>query len=197
MSPSPSSATSETTSEAKARQHVAAEKPATRVRCAPGTTRRPRNPPTTCACESAIGCSSAESSSIRRAKTWFPTVNPATEKKLADVAEAGAADVDAAVRGGREAYRQALVEAVRRPSAASTSTASPASCRRRRASSRSSSRWTAASRSRSRATSTCRSPRRISSTTPAGPTSSTRRSPTVGRDRSASAARSFRGTSRC
>ncbi len=58
------------------------------------------------------------------------------------------------------------------PSAASTSSGSPASCRSGRASSRSWRRSTTASRSRSPATSTCRWRRRTSSTTRAGPTSS-------------------------
>ena len=35
----------------------------------------------------------------------FPTVNPATEETLSEVAEAGAADVDAAVRAARKAWR--------------------------------------------------------------------------------------------
>ena len=39
-------------------------------------------------------------------KRWFDTVNPATEQKLATVAEAGPADVDAAVRAAEEAYRR-------------------------------------------------------------------------------------------
>lgn len=38
-------------------------------------------------------------------KRWFPTVDPATEKQLAEVAEAGAADVDAAVAAAERAYR--------------------------------------------------------------------------------------------
>ena len=37
-------------------------------------------------------------------KTYFPTISPSTEKKLADIAEADAADVDAAVRAARYAY---------------------------------------------------------------------------------------------
>jgi aldehyde dehydrogenase (NAD+) len=37
---------------------------------------------------------------------YFATINPATEAKLADVAEADAADVDAAVRAAREAYEK-------------------------------------------------------------------------------------------
>src|SRR5262245_8843515 len=41
-----------------------------------------------------------------RSKKWFPTINPATEKTLAEVAEGGAADVDAAVAAAEEAYRR-------------------------------------------------------------------------------------------
>jgi aldehyde dehydrogenase (NAD+) len=36
---------------------------------------------------------------------WFATINPATEEKLTDVAEAGPADVDLAVTTAREAWR--------------------------------------------------------------------------------------------
>ncbi|MFO7548069.1 MAG: aldehyde dehydrogenase family protein [Acidimicrobiia bacterium] len=36
---------------------------------------------------------------------YFPTVNPATEETLAEVAEAGAEDVDRAVRAARKAFR--------------------------------------------------------------------------------------------
>src|SRR5438874_6365048 len=39
-------------------------------------------------------------------RKYFATINPATEEKLADVAEAGAADVDAAVRAAEDAYRK-------------------------------------------------------------------------------------------
>ena len=39
-------------------------------------------------------------------KRYFPTIDPATEKPLAEVAEAGAADVDAAVRAAEEAHRK-------------------------------------------------------------------------------------------
>ncbi len=35
---------------------------------------------------------------------YFPTINPATEQKIADVADAGEKDVDAAVRAARSAY---------------------------------------------------------------------------------------------
>jgi aldehyde dehydrogenase (NAD+) len=41
-----------------------------------------------------------------RSKKYFATINPATEEKLAEVAEAGASDVDAAVRSAEEAYRK-------------------------------------------------------------------------------------------
>ncbi|MBL7923784.1 MAG: aldehyde dehydrogenase family protein [Bacteroidia bacterium] len=37
---------------------------------------------------------------------YFDTINPATEKKIASVAEAGAADVDKAVRAARQAYEK-------------------------------------------------------------------------------------------
>jgi aldehyde dehydrogenase (NAD+) len=40
-----------------------------------------------------------------RSGRFFETVNPATEEKLAEVAEAGAADVDAAVRAAHAAFR--------------------------------------------------------------------------------------------
>ena len=39
-------------------------------------------------------------------KKWFPTINPATEDKLADMAEADAHDVDRAVREARRAYEK-------------------------------------------------------------------------------------------
>ena len=41
-----------------------------------------------------------------KSRKYFATINPATEEKLADVAEAGAADVDAAVRAAEDAYRK-------------------------------------------------------------------------------------------
>jgi aldehyde dehydrogenase (NAD+) len=37
---------------------------------------------------------------------YFPTINPATEQKFADVAEAGEADVDLAVKAARQAYNK-------------------------------------------------------------------------------------------
>src|SRR4051812_23376029 len=39
-------------------------------------------------------------------KTYFDTVNPATEEKLAEVAEAGERDVDLAVQAARSAYER-------------------------------------------------------------------------------------------
>ena len=41
-----------------------------------------------------------------RSKKFFPTINPATEETLSSVAEAGAADVDAAVRAADRAYEK-------------------------------------------------------------------------------------------
>ncbi len=41
-----------------------------------------------------------------RSRKRFETINPATEEVLAEVAEGGAADVDAAVRAAEEAYRK-------------------------------------------------------------------------------------------
>jgi aldehyde dehydrogenase (NAD+) len=41
-----------------------------------------------------------------KSKKYFQTINPATEEVLAEVAEAGAADVDAAVDAAEEAYRK-------------------------------------------------------------------------------------------
>jgi len=41
-----------------------------------------------------------------RSKKWFKTINPATEETLAEVAEAGEADVDAAVVAAETAYRK-------------------------------------------------------------------------------------------
>ena len=40
-----------------------------------------------------------------KSERWFDTVNPATEEKLAEVADAGEADVDAAVKAARAAFR--------------------------------------------------------------------------------------------
>src|SRR5687767_7548968 len=39
-------------------------------------------------------------------KRWFPTINPATEETLAQIAEAGEADVEAAVKEARRAYEK-------------------------------------------------------------------------------------------
>src|SRR5439155_23989865 len=41
-----------------------------------------------------------------KSRKYFATINLATEEKLPDVAEAGAADVDAAVRAAEDAYRK-------------------------------------------------------------------------------------------
>ena len=41
-----------------------------------------------------------------KSKKYFETINPATETVLAEVADGGAADVDAAVRAAEEAYRR-------------------------------------------------------------------------------------------
>ena len=41
-----------------------------------------------------------------KSRKHFDTINPATEEKLAEVAEAGAADVDTAVRAAEEAHRK-------------------------------------------------------------------------------------------
>ena len=123
----------------------------------------------------ATSSSSAASGSRRKSKKYFATDQPATEQKLAEVAEA---------------TRQTSTPRCTRRARRTTSTGRRCrgaeraqvhlphrarDLRRRRASSPSSSRWTAASRSRNRATSTSRSPRRTSSITRAGPTSSTTR----------------------
>src|SRR3989442_9552768 len=41
-----------------------------------------------------------------KSRKYFETINPATEEVLAEVAEAGAEDVDAAVRAAEDAYRR-------------------------------------------------------------------------------------------
>ena len=135
--------------------------------------------------------------SRRPAAARSPSVDPATEEPLAEVARATPAGHRQG--GPRRAPRAARSwgTARRARSAPSTCSGSRGSSRSGRASSRSSSRWTRASRSRSRATSTSRSRRATSGTTPAGPTSSTTRSPAASRSRSASPPRSSRGTSRC
>ena len=142
-------------------------------------TRRRASRPTSCASASGTACSSAASSSSPR-------------RALLRHGEPG--DRGAAGRGGRggrgptstvpspppEPRARTAGATFPAPSARSTCTASPASCRSGRASSRCSRRSTAASRSRSRATSTCRSPPPTSSTTRGGPTSSTTPSPAAG-----------------
>ena len=131
-----------------------------------------------------------------RSGEWFRTISPATEEPLAEVAQAGAEDVDLAVGAARGAFENGWSTRCARASERSISSASHGSCRSALASWRWPSRSTVASRSRSRATSTCRWPRPTSSTTRAGRTSSSTRSPTGGRDPSASRRRSSRGTSR-
>ena len=67
--------------------------------------RRPASRPT--------GCSSTASSSTPLDGRTFKTVNPATEEVLAEVTEAGQADVDRAVRRGPQGVRQGLVRSCR------------------------------------------------------------------------------------
>ena len=112
---------------------------------------------------------------------WFPTISPATEEPLAEVAAGRARGRRPRGRRPRATRTRTAGRACGPPSARSTSSGSRGSSRSARASSPSPSRSTAASRSRSRATSTCRSPPRTSSTTRAGPTSSSTRSRTAGR----------------
>ena len=69
------------------------------------TLRRPRRR-TSCASRSGMGTSSAGRFVPPRSKKYFPTLNPATEAVLAEVAEGGPADVDAAVRAAEEAHRR-------------------------------------------------------------------------------------------
>ena len=82
-----------------------------------GSTRRRRSPPTTSACATATGCSSVASSSSPRGAV-APTINPATEEPLAEVAQAargrrarggrgprGAGDVGGAARPGARQVR--------------------------------------------------------------------------------------------
>ena len=102
---------------------------------------------------------------------YFDTINPANEQKLARIAEANEADVDAAVKAARKAYDSVVQDARRANARQVISTASRACCRRRPASSPSSKAWTAA-RPSAKAATTCPSPPRTSSTTPVGPTSS-------------------------
>src|ERR1700733_11060961 len=106
----------------------------------------------------------------------FATVNPATEEPLAQVADAGEADVDRAVAAARAAYGRVWGPRAgpgrgRARTVPGACTASPAGCRSAPASSRCWRASTTASRSRNPATSTSRWPRRTSSTTRAGPTS--------------------------
>ena len=103
--------------------------------------------------------------------TRVPSINPATEDVVAEVAFAGAGDVARAVRGRpRRAARLGRAERARARQVPVPRRAPDPGARARAR--RSWSRWTAASRSASRATWTCRSPPRTSSTTRAGPTSS-------------------------
>ena len=78
--------------------------------------------------------------SSRAPASGSPTISPATEEPLAEVAQAGAEDVDARRRRRARRVRERLVGAAGRPSARSTSSGSRASCRSARASSRCSSR---------------------------------------------------------
>jgi acyl-CoA reductase-like NAD-dependent aldehyde dehydrogenase len=119
----------------------------------------------------------------------FDTVNPATNQPLAAVAQAGKADVDAAVEAARRAlpgwqalgghgrarYLYAIARLVQKHSRLfavleSMDNGKPirAWCRSTRACSRCWSRWTTASRSASRATSTSRWWPGTSTTTPGG-----------------------------
>ena len=67
---------------------------------------------------------------------WFATINPATEEKLAEVADAGPEDVDLAVTDRAQGLQGAVAQASRGASAPSTSTGSRASSRSAPASSR-------------------------------------------------------------
>jgi aldehyde dehydrogenase (NAD+) len=49
-------------------------------------------------------------------KKYFDTINPATEEKLSEVAEANAADVDKAVKAARNAYDKVEENAAKRKS---------------------------------------------------------------------------------
>jgi aldehyde dehydrogenase (NAD+) len=85
---------------------------------------------------------------------YFDTINPANEQKLARIAEANEADVDAAVKAARKAY-DTVWSKMPAANAPSTSTASRGCCRRKPASSPSSKAWTAARPSAKAATWTC------------------------------------------
>ena len=69
--------------------------------------RRPRRA-TSSRSASDTGSSSEVRRSNRRAAQWFATASPATEEPLAEVAQAGPQDVDAAVGAAREAYENGL-----------------------------------------------------------------------------------------
>ena len=97
----------------------------------------------------------------------FETLNPATGKPLARLTQAGAADVDRAVRAARAA-QPGVVGASAATAGPDTSTPSPGRSRSTAACSPCSSRSTTASRSGSRATSMCRWWRGISIITRAG-----------------------------
>ena len=90
-------------------------------------------------------------------KKHFPTINPATEEELAEVAEAGAKDVDRAVSSARRAFVEDWSVASWQESGPSFCFESPAWSKRDRASWRSLNLWTAASRSASRGMSISRS----------------------------------------
>ena len=53
---------------------------------------------------------SMENGKNHLSKKYFDTINPATEEKLSEVAEANAADVDKAVKAARNAYEKVLEE---------------------------------------------------------------------------------------
>ena len=126
---------------------------------------------------------------------YFDTISPSTEEKIAEVADADAADVDAAVVAARRAHEKYWAKMPGR-NVQNTCFESHARCKKKRASSRSSNRWTAASRSKNLATSTFRSRQRTFFITRVGPTSSSTRFTVGARVRSASPDRSFRGISR-
>ena len=175
-----------------------ARAPAPSRRRSSGSTRlRPRRA-TSSRSRSATGSTSAASRSTPRSRKWFPTISPATEEHArrgrAGRRRGTSISPSQAARGafedGWSALRPRRARQVPVPDRAPDPGALARARRRRVA-------RTAASRSRSRATSTSRSPRRTSSTTRAGPTSSSTRSRTASRARSASPGRSSRGTSRC
>ena len=137
----------------------------------------------------ATACSSTASSSTRSTGGVVQDGQPGRPRRCSPRSpRPGRADVDRAVAAARRAYDKVWSQDAGRASAASTCSASRASCRSARASSPCSRRSTTASRSRSRATSTSRSWRRTSSTTRAGPTSSSTPASGPTRGRSASPA---------